>query len=237
VNSFAMYHAGDAPSYFGGKVGISKVPVYPLDVFGVINCTGPYGVRNAQAPNDAPLAASYYLAGADATLGALTLEVDLIPSATGANRYVHFFAGDNAAYRPLVFNMNGGGVGIGKKPVYQLDVAGDCNITGAFRVNGVPLAITNQSVVTGTRAAETIYRNTSGKTLFVLTCWNMTGSTSSISFVSDASATPTIVVTSVATASPQAATLQLSGMVLPGNYYQCHITGAGVTLASWVEYS
>lgn len=33
-----------------------------------------------------------------------------------------------------------GFVGIGKTPAYALDVAGDCNITGTFRVNGTPIS-------------------------------------------------------------------------------------------------
>lgn len=33
-----------------------------------------------------------------------------------------------------------GNVGIGATPAYRLDVAGDVNVTGAYRVNGVPLA-------------------------------------------------------------------------------------------------
>lgn len=39
-----------------------------------------------------------------------------------------------------------GTVGIGKLPTYMLDVAGDCNITGQFMVNGTPLAAGVKSV-------------------------------------------------------------------------------------------
>lgn len=35
--------------------------------------------------------------------------------------------------------LSSGNVGIGKSPSYALDVNGDCNITGTYRVNGVPL--------------------------------------------------------------------------------------------------
>jgi len=41
---------------------------------------------------------------------------------------------------PLVLNTNvAANVGIGVSPAYKLDVAGDVNCTGAFRVNGVPI--------------------------------------------------------------------------------------------------
>jgi hypothetical protein len=44
---------------------------------------------------------------------------------------------------PLVLNPSGGRVGIGNTaPAYPLDVAGDVNTSGAFRVNGVALAQT-----------------------------------------------------------------------------------------------
>ena len=38
---------------------------------------------------------------------------------------------------PLVLNAAGGSVGIGKTPAFMLDVAGDVNCGGSFRVNGV----------------------------------------------------------------------------------------------------
>lgn len=41
---------------------------------------------------------------------------------------------------PLVLNPNGGNVAVGKaNPSYALDITGDCNVSGAFRVNGVAI--------------------------------------------------------------------------------------------------
>jgi hypothetical protein len=246
-----------------GNVGINQPsPAYKLDVAGDINTTGQYRINgavwNPQTPwksnidgatfnltnvnivSQTSCYAGFYYVQAGGSINYVVAGASKFLTTADATSWVLSRVDDTpTTFNALSVNRTTGNVGISQpSPAYKLDVAGDINCSsGTFRVNGIPLAITNQSVVTGTRAAETIYRNTSGKTLFVLTCWNLTGSTSSISFVSDASATPTVVVTQVSTAAPQAATLQLSGMVLPGNYYQCHITGGGVTLASWVEYS
>jgi len=72
---------------------------------------------------------------------------------------------DNAGVIELTSNTNGGNtnqlylnttgnVGIGMVPAaYKLDVAGDCNITGVYRVNGVPISGGSQSPWTLTHNA------------------------------------------------------------------------------------
>jgi hypothetical protein len=97
--------------------------------------------------------------------------------------------------------------------------------------------ITSQNVVTGSRVAGTVYQNTTGKVLWVSTCWNLAGTTSAITALSDASNPPTTEVGHSSDSSPQAVNDQLFLIVLPGNYYQFVVTGGTVTLVTWVEYS
>ena len=51
------------------------------------------------------------------------------------------------AVKPLVINLGGGDVGIGRTPSFRFDVAGDINITGSYsyRVNGVPIGTGGQT--------------------------------------------------------------------------------------------
>ncbi len=50
---------------------------------------------------------------------------------------VQAIAGGSGA--ALMLNPTGGLVGIAKVPFYALDITGDCNVTGTFRVNGVAI--------------------------------------------------------------------------------------------------
>ena len=50
---------------------------------------------------------------------------------------VQAIAGGSGA--ALMLNPSGGMVGVAKVPFYQLDITGDCNITGTYRVNGVAI--------------------------------------------------------------------------------------------------
>src|SRR5215831_16232549 len=75
-------------------------------------------------------------------------------------------------------------------------------------------SITVQNVVTGSRAANTVYQNTTGKALWICTSWNMSGSGSAMSLLSDASNPPVTEVARIANASPQADTEQMFAIVL-----------------------
>jgi len=54
-----------------------------------------------------------------------------------ANLKLHIQNGGDSANQPVVINHGGGLVGVGVEPSYQLDVGGDCNITGTYKINGV----------------------------------------------------------------------------------------------------
>jgi hypothetical protein len=122
-------------------------------------------------------------------------------------------------------------------PAYQIDVTGDVNISGHYFRSGVQLSINNQSVVTASRSAGTTYLNNTGKTMFVIICWDLGGKNSTISALSDGTNPPTTEIAQVADASASATTVELFFMVLANNYYQCSIIAGTPTLVSWVEYT
>jgi hypothetical protein len=126
---------------------------------------------------------------------------------------------------------------------YPLDVAGDVNCTGSFRVNGSAISagggITTQSVVTGSRTFNTAYQNTTGKPMSVVVSMVATTSTTCYgSAYSDSASTPTTLVAAGGnnSATPATAwTLNLCFWVLPGNYYRI-VTSGSPGLACWTEW-
>jgi hypothetical protein len=94
---------------------------------------------NLSAANDANSNILRLEAGADVTLGALYFLTQLRPSATGGNRRVEIFAGDNASYRNICINPYSGNVGINTTaPTSALDVAGIVSLSNYnfARLNG-----------------------------------------------------------------------------------------------------
>ena len=166
--------------------------------------------------------------------------------------------GNGAPY--LAFSVNGigspntwaermritatGAVGIGKVPAYSLDVSGDCNITGTYRVNGTPLAtggggggITAQSIVTGSRALGGIYQvNPAGKPTFVCVTLNIPSSGAGATAYSDSGSNPSNVVAQMSLSSgANSGVLTLSFWVLPGNYMKVLQIGSA-SIFQWVEW-
>lgn len=94
--------------------------------------------------------------------------------------------------------------------------------------------IANQNVVTGSRAFNIAYHNTSSKALFVsVTCFFTVGTIMHV--YSDASATPTTEIISVGNNSTgPAISVQGFFIVLPGNYYKVVSSGS---LGFWVEWT
>jgi hypothetical protein len=72
-------------------------------------------------------------------LGLQASLLQIIASVVGGD--IAFGYGTSASFTEVMRIKGSGFVGIGKaSPAYNLDVVGDCNITGAFRVNGVAIS-------------------------------------------------------------------------------------------------
>jgi hypothetical protein len=132
-------------------------------------------------------------------------------------------------------------VGIAKAvPVFALDVVGDVNCTGSFRVNGTAIGsggsgITAKSIVTGSRVAGTSYQNSTGKSMFVTIVGNVVA-TGYMQFWTDAGNPPSAVACAVTNVNGGAAAVfSVSAWVLSGHFYQLNTPGA--TIQSWVEWT
>ena len=121
--------------------------------------------------------------------------------------------------------------------VQTITTNGDIDCGGDYLRNGVPLAITNQGVVTGSRASNTVYQNTTGKTMFIMTCWDLGGKSSTLTALADANDPPSTTIAQVSDASNQATTIELFFMVLVNHFYECQVTSGTPALVSWVEYT
>jgi len=167
--------------------------------------------------------------------GDLAIVTQTRTGTAGGNRIVFGHPITNVG--DYVFGMyyNRGKLGIGQgTPTYPLDVLGDVNCTGAFRVNGV--ALSGGGVTTQTqpaRALNTIYQNTTGKSIFVNAVVSVPVG-GSISALSDSATNPgTIVAAGYNASTTTAATVTLPFWVLPGNYYK---VSGGTSIFTWIEW-
>lgn len=107
---------------------------------------------------------------------------------------------------------------------------------GTWATPATTAPFTTQSVVTGSRALNTNYQNTTGRTMFVtVSVGNGGGGVGTTSALTDASTTPTTTV--VANKNPPAGTggtIPCSFMVLNNNYYR--ITTDSSPLVCWTEW-
>src|SRR5215467_3085358 len=163
------------------------------------------------------------------------------PSAHGA--YLAFFTnanGQNVETERMRIDQNGR-VGINvTAPAYQLDVAGDINIsTGSqYRVNGVPLAGGITTVARPARSLNTVYQNTGTTVRWVCVSMYFTtvGTTSNAQAYSDAAATPTQVAAQCYfTSLANATVIPLTFPVLPGDRYMVQAAPASASALTWVE--
>jgi hypothetical protein len=134
-----------------GNVGIGTPnPTEKLHISG-----GNVLVSNTAAINDANTTVLRLQAGSDVTLGALYLQTELRPSATGGNRRVEIYAGDNLAFRNITFPY--ANVGIGTTTPQQKLVVSNA---GAEGLEFIPAASSNanhiQSYNRSTSAYNTI---------------------------------------------------------------------------------
>ena len=112
-------------------------------------------------------------------------------------------------------------------------VNGNVNVAGGYFVNGVPLATGAISTIASpSRALNTVYQNTTGKTLYVSVACTIPGGANISSLVG--------------TANPPGTTAGLTGgggwgtlffIVLAAYFYQVQTGGAVSTLYSWTEWN
>jgi hypothetical protein len=120
-------------------------------------------------------------------------------------------------------------VGTAANNLVQLNSSGQLPAVSGANLTNLPAttSFTSQNVVTGSRALGTIYRNTTGKTMFVTVSVNCTNYT--VTALTDSSSSPSTVV-----ASCQGSQYgSLSFMVLNNNYYE--VTTA-YSLQCWTEW-
>lgn len=130
-----------------------------------------------------------------------------------------------------------GQLGIGKAPAYPLDVAGDMNISGAYRINGTPFAgypgITTQNFYASGRLLNTAYQNTTGRPMFVNVMAFVPGG-GTLYCYTDANPNPGMLCTNTTNTGTASAILMISFWVLAGNYYR--VLG-GSSLNQWIEWN
>lgn len=199
----------------GGDVGVGTIPVVRFHVLG------------AAASFVGLFESSGTAAGI--SVKSATRQFNLLTD--GFNRL--FIQDANAAAIRMIIDSTGKmSVGPGS-PSYQLDVAGDCNITGAYRVNGTPITGGPTAFASGGHLADTIYLNNSGKARWVSIVVSFTANNNVFAYC-DAAASPT---TQICAASGVSGNIEtLTFLVLPGYYYKL-LGAANVSLTSWFEWT
>jgi hypothetical protein len=144
----------------------------------------------------------------------------------------------NGVYTTYLKVMGHGPVGILKaSPAYALDVTGDVNCTGVFRVNGTAIGggLSARSVVTGSRAFNTAYQNNTGRWMFVAITASLSGN-SYLQLASDASNPPGTLVSVVTNMNASTSgNFSVCGWVVPGEWYRAPYGGG--SLSTWIEYT
>jgi hypothetical protein len=208
----------------------------------------------AQAPQGATLSinpqtnatsvatAKIFTVGEQTNTSGYYMAMGMFHDGTNWNGSLQMFDGGNPGR--LILNGLGGGVRVGSaaSPGYALDVTGDVNCTGTFRVNGAPISggggggPTVQNVATGAASLSTIYRNGTGKPMWVSVSLSLPAGTSGSAYT-DANSNPTTVVGYESAPLGNSTYGALTFVVLPNNYYR--VLGNGVpapTITGWVEW-
>jgi hypothetical protein len=124
--------------------------------------------------------------------------------------------------------------GLGKAaPAYALDVTGDVNCTGAYRVNGNPIGqLTTQTKPA--RAIGAVYQNTTGKPMCVLIVTQASPAPASVAAYCDSAASPATFICQQGGDSSDI--YSMSFWVMPGYYYKLTNYAGTSAIIDWVEY-
>lgn len=229
--------AGNAPNHLllnprGGRIGIGTD--LPRGLVSICPVQG-----NATSVNDA---ITLLVGEATNTAGHYTAH-GMFHDGVNWNHSINAWTGGAGGI--LLLNAAGGRVRVGSAaaPGYMLDVAGEVNATG-LRVNGVPVSggggysgPTTQNVATGIAALGGVYRNNSGKAMWVAVALFLSAGTSGTAYTDANSSAPTQLAAYVTAPNTAACYDTLNFTVLPGNYYR--VLGNGVpapTIQSWLEW-
>lgn len=98
-----------------------------------------------------------------------------------------------------------------------------------------PTLFGTQNDVTASRALNTVFQNTTGKTMFISITVGASSGVSDYTVLSDAS-NPPISPVAQTTFNTNTASLVLSFMVLNGNFYELTATGSGISFSPWIEW-
>lgn len=142
----------------------------------------------------------------------------------GATNGGDFIVSDAGGSWLMTVAQNGSGI----------SARGNCNITGQYLVNGVPISGGPTNFAYGNRALNTVYQNSTGKAVFVTVTIYFTQLNQAATAYCDGGNPPGTVVARNATSdSGWATTWAFSFIVLPGYYYNVSAPG---NLVSWSEW-
>ena len=146
-------------STVGGYLGVRTLaPQYPIDVVGSVNCTGSYLINGVPINTTVtPTSTGWYMSGANTT--------------TNSNCVINnaLTCGSVTTAGTITCSSS---LGVGTaSPAYKIDVVGDVNCSGNFRINGAIIgssasAYPTNTWLTSTEGANRFYFAPSGASFF-----------------------------------------------------------------------
>jgi hypothetical protein len=214
----------------GGYVGIgTSAPTSPLTIIPAANPSSFTTLQMTIGENSNNASYRLYL-GFVVNGGYWAGAVNAIAGGAGT----HLYLNPSGAY------IRAGGTSV---PGYIMDIAGDCNVTGVYRVNGTPIATgaaptTMVSAApyyctpTSARGFQASYTNSTSGPVWVTVGLTMPAAFSVCAAYLNGSASTTL----ASATSSAAGTMVLSFVVLPGQYYYLAPGGTWPTIAYVLEY-